>query len=527
MNAAASHAARRIRHCAAEFKRNGEFELSARGKHSKMNRIIDIEFVRQDCLKLLDERRRTSASFFHRWLNDYLVQHGFDPVSKRTSRKWLTNDLGFLRHSRKKGVYFDGHDREDVQKYLHETYIPAMSEIEPRCRSYTGDDMEIVIEPEDRSLSLIRRFYHDESIFYTEDADKYYYSRDGDQELRKKGLGRCLHVSDFIGECCGFFDLKKVLNEVDYKILSDAGSLPQQTRSRVIIRPGKNADGWWDHEQLARQVELFLNLFEFAYPADTACLIFDCSANHQAFAQDALVVNRMNVNPGGKQNLMRDTQFVHKSQRGLPESEQQITAQTMVYDQDHPFYPGQAKGMYVVAQERGLIKEGTKPKGKCDDCKSSAAIVNDQRRDDCCLHRMLSLENDFAAEVSILVKIIESRGHRCLFLPKFHCELNPIECAWGDAKRFCRTNYDGSWANLQKRVPEALDAIPIARIRRWFRLADRFLDSYRKGLTGRLADFATRKYRSHRRLPDNIVHSELAEEFQHQMAARKERRRAK
>jgi transposase len=31
--------------------------------------------------------------------------------------------------------------------------------------------------------------------------------------------------------------------------------------------------------------------------------------------------------------------------------------------------------------------------------------------------------------------LIEKRGHICLFLPKFHCELNPIEMVWAQIKR--------------------------------------------------------------------------------------------
>ena len=30
----------------------------------------------------------------------------------------------------------------------------------------------------------------------------------------------------------------------------------------------------------------------------------------------------------------------------------------------------------------------------------------------------------------------ELHGHRYIFLPKYHCELNPIERVWGPAKQF-------------------------------------------------------------------------------------------
>jgi transposase len=34
----------------------------------------------------------------------------------------------------------------------------------------------------------------------------------------------------------------------------------------------------------------------------------------------------------------------------------------------------------------------------------------------------------------LLQTLIEAAGHKCYFLPKFHCELNPIEMQWGWAK---------------------------------------------------------------------------------------------
>ena len=34
----------------------------------------------------------------------------------------------------------------------------------------------------------------------------------------------------------------------------------------------------------------------------------------------------------------------------------------------------------------------------------------------------------------LIQKYVEDQGHICAFLPKFHCELNPIEMVWGYAK---------------------------------------------------------------------------------------------
>ena len=58
---------------------------------------------------------------------------------------------------------------------------------------------------------------------------------------------------------------------------------------------------------------------------------------------------------------------------------------------------------------------------------------------DCCMQWLLLLQDDFKNEKPLLQLIIEGAGHTCLFLPKFHCELNPIELVWGQAKhrKFC------------------------------------------------------------------------------------------
>jgi hypothetical protein len=52
----------------------------------------------------------------------------------------------------------------------------------------------------------------------------------------------------------------------------------------------------------------------------------------------------------------------------------------------------------------------------------------------CCMRRIMSLQKDFVTEKPKLQIIIEEAGHKCYFLPKFHCELNPIEMYWGWVK---------------------------------------------------------------------------------------------
>lgn len=132
---------------------------------------------------------------------------------------------------------------------------------------------------------------------------------------------------------------------------------------------------------------------------------------------------------------------------------------------------GQPKGMEQVLRERGLLdvlnaaaqkrKNGSTALGICRECTKSqkardleakarregldaeeaegeGAFEDDDdnnRPADCCMQRALECQPDFKAEKPLLQVLIEKRGHICLFLPKFHCELNPIEMVWAQIKR--------------------------------------------------------------------------------------------
>lgn len=75
----------------------------------------------------------------------------------------------------------------------------------------------------------------------------------------------------------------------------------------------------------------------------------------------------------------------------------------------------------------------------------------------CCISRVLSFQEDFVNEKPLLQHYLEDRGHVCMFLPKFHCELNPIKMLWGYAKYRYHNASDGKFATAKVLVPQCLD----------------------------------------------------------------------
>ena len=81
---------------------------------------------------------------------------------------------------------------------------------------------------------------------------------------------------------------------------------------------------------------------------------------------------------------------------------------------------------------------------------------------------------DFIASISRLELLCARWNHTCLFLPKFHPELNPIELVWRDSKNELRRWCKCTSVRMKERWAETLDAITPVMIRKYFKSAMEF-----------------------------------------------------
>jgi hypothetical protein len=227
----------------------------------------------------------------------------------------------------------------------------------------------------------------DECIVSTNDGPRKQWLQGNKQPLKKKGNGRAIHISDWISERTGRLALS------DEQVAAQA-NLPESQRLRVtdarrIIYPGKNHDGWWDLKQLMDQTHDAVDIFEYLHPDKVGVWVFNCLSAHEGLAADALNVNNMNVNPGGKQKHLQSTTIPLDNpapKPGCPDTHG--LQQDMVYPHDHPTAElrGQPKGMKTVLQERVSMWDelsercGGKVVGKCKGCTKSQAKKDAERR---------------------------------------------------------------------------------------------------------------------------------------------------
>ncbi|KAG1901493.1 uncharacterized protein F5891DRAFT_1187343 [Suillus fuscotomentosus] len=69
--------------------------------------------------------------------------HPKQPLSVRTAQHWLLK-LGWRHTMVQKGVYMDGHERDNVVKYRREVFLPLMAQYEARMVQYEGPELKKV-----------------------------------------------------------------------------------------------------------------------------------------------------------------------------------------------------------------------------------------------------------------------------------------------------------------------------------------------------------------------------------------------
>ena len=209
-----------------------------------------------------------------------------------------------------------------------------------------NDDGEIPIQrppaPSTRRRHLVT---HDESTFNANDSPSYGWKKAGSEWLKPKSKGKGIMVSEFLCAAHGRLHCVEEGEKVYATEIIKYGS-------------GRSYDGWWNAEKMVIQAKKAIDIFNKAFPGDVAVFAFDNSSGHACKAKDALVANRMNLQPGGKQPVMRNTKWGNGVEQSMV-----FLAGDREWDTGVPIDPelvGKPKGMKRVLQERGLWNDSLK-----------------------------------------------------------------------------------------------------------------------------------------------------------------------
>ncbi|PIL34867.1 hypothetical protein GSI_02654 [Ganoderma sinense ZZ0214-1] len=433
------------------------------------------------------------------FLSELDVQARFslsDTVSLSTAQVWM-HKLGYRWKRVSNGQYVDGHEREDVVAYRQDVYIPAIQALRPHLRQYTPDGEEYT-PPGDHTApepgeenSPARILWQDESVFFANDRRELRWGHEDEKATpRAKGNGASLMISDFFTA----------------------------------------EDGWLCSEDGKAVVDQFQKAGGIAkkrWPGEKLVMVVDNAPTHQKRADNAPSARKMTKGPSHNFGVKVPHLDDNGHQLRHPETKKPLmktirmanpveldgttVTQALYFPDDHPTpeLRGAFKGMVTLLEERGYTNVD-KLLAECKNFKCPAPPPGSSPLEfytatPCCCRRLLYEQPDFRNVKSVLEIEMEKMGIQVVFLPKFHCELNPIEQCWGHAKRNYRLKPASSKeADLERNLIDAVDAVPLESMRRFFTRALRFADAYAKGLSGKQAAWAAKKYRGHRVIPDTI-----------------------
>lgn len=117
------------------------------------------------------------------------------------------------------------------------------------------------------------------------------------------------------------------------------------------------------------------------------------------------------------------------------------------------------------------------------------------------MRTVLSFHDNFQNEKTLMEQLIIERGHKRSFLPKFHCELNPVKRVWGQVKVYLRFLHQLLLPGLRSIVNPTLDLVSTDLIRKYFRRVLEYERAYLEGKkAGKELEAAVKVYKFPRRI---------------------------
>ncbi|KAI8987110.1 hypothetical protein BDB01DRAFT_904728 [Pilobolus umbonatus] len=410
---------------AKQFLEYGIISPRRQGCHIKRQSFLADEDVKNAVIGWIKDQRSESLSLIslkkfieESIVPEYLSVAGL--VSEGTVRNYL-HLWGYTYKTNNKDIYFDGHEREDVVVYRKE-WCQRMIEHMRYMDRYVGEDLTVVEGEAVRSGGKKRVLVtYDKSTFYANDRKKEMWIREGENPIRKKGPGMSIMVSEFQCRCHGTMRVK-------------------EWTSRKLFEAGASRQGYWKSADMIKQlVEDAIPLFELLHEGCVAVFIFIQNSNHQAYASNALLAQRMSLN-----EVLADP--------GKPEF--RVTRARKI---DGTFF---VQDMYENRTEK-IMSVSRKGKEK--------EVVS----------------RYFKAQKSALQEAVEDNGHFFDLYPKFHCECNWIERDWGGAMKLARLHCDYSYKSLKEKINVYLDEVgEISHIQRYYRKCLGYIEVYHSGMGG-------------------------------------------
>jgi len=354
--------------------------------------------------------------------------------SARQCRRDLNHRWGFYRGLNSNRPYCEGHERsdvieirEDICKYFckHKKLYYTLKE---------GNSVEWItpIRQEIDGIQFRRRILicHDESTIRTGDISKFKWMKHGEEPLFNKGRMRSFMESDFIVQHPSgpFLELSDSEFEkacLKYPCLRNENACLNYSKngaSSLIVLDGVN---YFDNETILAQFERVFQLLEFKeiFMDHDFEFLVDNATTHTAQPYN---INQFAKGIGYKCPVDY-----------IDYLDQNDNPSTLKCFFETGLNKGKSKGLFEIAKELNLINNNLKLK--------DITLLE--------LKNLLATHNSFKA-ITKLELLANKYGVKIIFLPKFHCEMSPIEGIWAHQKQWIRKKNDQNFNNYRNLINE-------------------------------------------------------------------------
>ncbi|KAA8893964.1 hypothetical protein FN846DRAFT_460178 [Sphaerosporella brunnea] len=472
-------------------------------------------------------------------------------VTVGTVVRWL-HRLGMSYGDVRKGVYKDGHEREDVVEDRQQRFLPLLlKELWPTIREWKLIQKKIDGQVCDFFEEIPKEFppntpkrvllAYDQTTFNSHDGPHQQWTFKDNAPMHPKERGPGIMTSDMttpLGRLreprltpagCPLLpehlsqqpEVPDTFVEPPLPQTSSGFSHPQEDYAAEYLEYGKGT--WWTCENVVAHFrDVALPMFERAFPGCQAICLLDNAPSHRAMAADALIASRMQLSPGGDVKPMRESWYIKLAliddtwQAPQPPAPNSFIMQVgpqkyhcrKVKQKMQQADGVTARGLREILKERGLWPdEGFKR--QCDPQYRASELQKCVAQGKfCCAAATMALQPDFLEQKSALEEAIINRGHIPLFLPKFHPEFNWIEPCWAREKDYTRHHCGYNISSLRAMIPQAMGPknLPPLLVWKYYNKCLRIMVCYYEG--NKFGTAAFRKaYTSHRRTGRTILKS--------------------
>ena len=553
-----TYTAQTVRDWVLDFLKRGGVCQGVSFKRRTPYSLINDEDVRLELTKWLLVATRAVPSCFAKDFAFYLLTKYGVKLKLGMAIRWI-KALGFsFRSATSLELYRDGHERKDVVAARNQFITTVFTEIYPFIVSWGGENMDIPFKGQGLLTGTSKQIeicVHDECCFECHDTIKSCWIKPGHGTPKQKNRGAGRMISAYACSLIGIFNEslesvdvgggtwwtgEKFIQQVPIFLAEFDKKLPNITCCAIYDNSSNHG---CDPKDALRVEKDGFNKFAGGknrpIMRDGFFMNGATKVNQSMFFKkgDTILFPTGNIKANKKTELGKGSSTLKYYPEGF-----------VITEETHELV-GVVKGVVQIIKERGLnfemkgnipasclkanyITNNAKKKKKAlkeyEVAKQLGSTQNPRYKTAAlallelpdsvkvayeasiiicnCANCVLNNQEDFLEQKSGIEEayshynLSNGTNHKCIFLPKFHPELNFIERIWGRMKYYLRLHCDNSFKTMVKNIEKATEQenLPIAMIRRYARTTFAYLYAYRNGLDIVNAHEWVKKHRAHR-----------------------------